>query len=935
MADSETSGGRRRREEEQNVGSYGKDLMDLIANKNPEPEAPDLRPNAQPWIPMQREEEEDGGSISSGLNNDSPWEQIVTPVPVPEPEPVPEPQPQPQPEPAPVIDTGRLGANLNIETPTLSETQSPVESVVPTATPTVTEPQTTSQPRRRGEERAEATMLAPVTQPVTTPSQENTTPVTRPSRHSKTTSSVSEQNEQAPTPSSTYQEWMNYLAQQEAAQQAGNTQNSQFVPQQDVSVLGNGYVRPLDQVAAYGNSLRNQVAAMAAAVRANQQHFLGAGPAEPGTMNYPTATGPVLTGLDNYGLGQVPRDYQTPYEYNPDLTVESLVGHNYQTPYEYNPDLEDLIQEDYDTQVRIQMDRGYPRDIAERIAAGTYTPDDQLMDMYGGTLPQYNPQHGLFEDPQWLQDLTGGNSLAGVAANALDSILRIGSGGPVQPVTEDPLAPVGDWLLGQMIGEENVAPAVALGNSIAQNPVVSEAAREIGDYLLDQQLGKANADELRSRFGIETTPTTIMNQPQSTVPDSVRFAEEAAARRNNAGSSAPQSPAPQATAPINTSGSQPTVFDSIGNWFSSQFGNNNAAGSSTPQTTTPSSAPQATAPATTPSTTPSTAAPQTTGSQGGSTTPYPSTNRYNPDSSAYYSSKFDDIMENTSDVSGETARRLLASPITIGNDFSDLIATDFANSSRDPLTQQVELTDDQYRDMILDFGKTNPAIAEMVENGQLSFADMVNLYFKDVVAPGTGASSSSGKGSGSGVPAGSLTLPASYGQESGKVVKAPYRKGGYTEAELKAMGNSPYITNRGYTGYEGYYYNVYDKKWYPVDQNKANYYNRYGTYNGYTQDKADYYNTFGTYNGYRQGWQSAGRSGGGGGSRGGGGGYSSSRSSSSGVSYQTPTTTPRRAQSSTNGYYYGNNYNYQQPVTPNAVKQQEQRINNIMKNWTF
>lgn len=41
------------------VGTYGRDILDIISHKNPEPEAPDPRPNAQPWTPMPREEEEE------------------------------------------------------------------------------------------------------------------------------------------------------------------------------------------------------------------------------------------------------------------------------------------------------------------------------------------------------------------------------------------------------------------------------------------------------------------------------------------------------------------------------------------------------------------------------------------------------------------------------------------------------------------------------------------------------------------------------------------------------------------------------------------------------------------------------------------------------------------------------------------------------------
>ena len=140
-----------------------------------------------------------------------------------------------------------------------------------------------------------------------------------------------------------------------------------------------------------------------------------------------------------------------------------------------------------------------------------------------------------------------------------------------------------------------------------------------------------------------------------------------------------------------------------------------------------------------------------------------------------------------------------------------------------------------------------------------------------------------GTGSGSGtVPPGSQYFRPSYGQEMEKGVKAPYRKGGYTEEELRAMGNVEAGKDRRHPGmnfYEGYYI-APDLQYYPVDQIKANYYNRYGTYNGWQEGMRDYWNTFGTFYGYRPGWQS-GRGGGGRRYYGGGGGASYGRGGSS------------------------------------------------------
>ena len=102
-----------------------------------------------------------------------------------------------------------------------------------------------------------------------------------------------------------------------------------------------------------------------------------------------------------------------------------------------------------------------------------------------------------------------------------------------------------------------------------------------------------------------------------------------------------------------------------------------------------------------------------------------------------------------------------------------------------------------------------------------------------------------------------LKLKPTYGQ-GGQVVKAPYRKGGYTEDELKAMGNNAYGKSYGSNAYEGYY-KAPDGNYYPVDQIKANYYkaNR-NSYRGWEEPMREYYNNFGTFFGYRPDWKTAG-----------------------------------------------------------------------------
>jgi len=114
------------------------------------------------------------------------------------------------------------------------------------------------------------------------------------------------------------------------------------------------------------------------------------------------------------------------------------------------------------------------------------------------------------------------------------------------------------------------------------------------------------------------------------------------------------------------------------------------------------------------------------------------------------------------------------------------------------------------------------------------------------------------------IPKGAKKSRPSYGQ-SGQVVKAPYRVGGYTEAELKAMGNEARRDLVGPDGsmlFEGYY-KAPDGRYYPVDQGKANYAlargmtdpSQYWYYYGYTPDKEAYRNVFGTYYGYTPSWR--------------------------------------------------------------------------------
>lgn len=153
-------------------------------------------------------------------------------------------------------------------------------------------------------------------------------------------------------------------------------------------------------------------------------------------------------------------------------------------------------------------------------------------------------------------------------------------------------------------------------------------------------------------------------------------------------------------------------------------------------------------------------------------------------------------------------------------------------------------------------------------------------------------------------PKGTQYLTPSYGQE-GKVVKLPYKAGGYTAAELEAAGNNARSDQKYYNGskaYEGYYL-APDGKYYPVDQEKAAYYLRNGySYEGWEEPMRDYYKTFGTFFGYRPDWKKSGKTTGGGGYS-----YSPSYSYSRGGSSYGSGRSYGRGSTPNNGLYWNGN----------------------------
>lgn len=252
------------------------------------------------------------------------------------------------------------------------------------------------------------------------------------------------------------------------------------------------------------------------------------------------------------------------------------------------------------------------------------------------------------------------------------------------------------------------------------------------------------------------------------------------------------------------------------------------------------------------------------------------------------------------------------------------------NGKNIPRLEKEHGSEEEFNKAMQDFLNANPELKLLRNEGVVDVADIANYFFKGRIdEEGNVGNPFASNGEATGK---TLYLEPSHGQ-SGTVVKAPYRKGGYSEAELMAMGNNPYKDRNGYDAYEGYY-RAPDGQWYPVDQEKANYYNRYGTYRGWDEGMRDYYNTFGTFSGYTPNWRSTGKKSSGGGRSyyRGGNYYSNNRSYSNSPSvssnyqpynYSNSAYTPQYANQQRAG------------VSPTTSTQRSNRIYNIMKNWSF
>ena len=235
-------------------------------------------------------------------------------------------------------------------------------------------------------------------------------------------------------------------------------------------------------------------------------------------------------------------------------------------------------------------------------------------------------------------------------------------------------------------------------------------------------------------------------------------------------------------------------------------------------------------------------------------------------------------------------------------------------------------SEDEMNEALRSLINANPSLKALYDSGRLSMDDIALNFMKAPVDnKGDLVGSYANGGSGGGK---TTTFTPSYGQ-GGTGVKAPYKSGGYTDAELQAMGNMPYTDRYGRTQYEGYYL-APDGNWYPVDQEKAAYYKKYGTYDGWDEGMRKYYNTFGTFYGYTPTWRTTGRKTGSNYYSGGRKSYSYNRS---GSNYNS------------SGYGSGSNSNYTNYYTPNRItnsgvspstlNQKQNRIYNIMKNWSF
>ena len=1107
MADSETSLGRPRKKKEEEKQPV--DINNLI--QRGVNNAIDKATENGYTPPTKQEEEEEENQGGGGSVFDRVQDIIDNGIqqPEPEPEPQPEPQPAPQSQLEPIIPQSEpepqqsepepqpaAQPQLTIQTPQSRNqlltplTFSDLEAAAPAPTAEVTTqpqaaatqtstPPATSRPRTQGYERAER--YAPTVQQDTAPVQETNTVQRNPLRTVDPRQNVPQSESDtglSTTPANTYQEWLNYIQQQEQAQEANDELFRASLQQQEPT---NGYVRPVTQrvLGTYPTGTMDflqandlpvewlntpdgqywlesqtvqqpeilfpsdvETVAPPTSTPREPEHYLGAGPTEPGTWNYTTATGPRL-----------PRESG---------------------------------QEDYNTQVRILMGRGYPQDTAEQMARAEfgnylYTGDRPTNSGYVDTsylrenpgepytpLPAADLNRGDFQAFLELgrdQGLTGrelveyaadelsrnpgGNGY--VPTNALRDIPAPTQTGPEN--TGNGYTPYtyaaaflnanesDGWLTQQASDLYDVLPAIDPETPGAE--ILEQQRRDRMNALARQiQADDELSDDRPKLTGKDVKAAVEGSQLADVINDIVDWAngDESDVTYNTTFQSAQDAAANAGLFP-GTAAYENFVNDYVQEdqarrernarqqaeleaLIESQNVDKNDVAAVRRQ-----------------------AEAEAEQQRRDALTTWANNQERNPESSAFYGKLYDDlrstgvksaiaedIMENPEnfhwnentgrwerlnttqtqrgpiswedavgserllddlmqmnapapyvDENGEimanTAAEALfddrltpeqklhlfdrngsffneGSGVNIQDSFAGLVADDSIHASQNPeLAETITLTKDEERKAIEEFLKANPLIQGMLNDKTVSIEDIKNNFFKNVAYSdksqgGASGDSSPRGGSGAGTAGKNQVLTPSYGQ-GGQVVKAPYKAGGYTEAELKAMGNNPYITPRGYTGYEGYYYA--GGKWYPVDQEKANYYNRYGTYRGFEEPMRDYYNTFGTFSGYTPTWQDTGRRNSGGSSyyRGGSSynrssnyspysnssyynnnGYQYPRYSQSPYTNVSMPTSRGRNTTQTAGYYYGNNNNAAQ-ANPTASNQTEQRINNIMKNWSF
>ena len=402
-----------------NVGGKAADLGKAKADKTGTVQAPET--NSISWTPKSSESSGGGESIKSGLT--------YTPS---EPEPEPEkPVYTPsEPEPGTTTETEPITPEAAESNDEKTKTRAETLSYTPEAAAVETDTERTA--RRSGELRSERQNPIVYTGGGLTASANRKTTT---SEAAQTKNLITNADDDATILAKYWQ-----MSPEEQAAQVNNPRVQAVLrgraADQSRENRGNGYV----PTAALRENQQG-----AAAPQQSGLHYLGAGPTEPGTMNFATATGPILprTGGQQIRTG----GYNRAEEQAPTGTLQPRVGsqqwlddnglswagqgnrNTQAAPVNLTPVSDDYpggYDAMYEDMVRVQMGRGMSQEAAENYARQEITRQNLTAAAAQGASPRYIPATSAVKEQSGNEQPTGPRINAQEYQRAIEALNRQG-----------------------------------------------------------------------------------------------------------------------------------------------------------------------------------------------------------------------------------------------------------------------------------------------------------------------------------------------------------------------------------------------------------------------------------------------------------------------------------------------------------------------------